>query len=58
VKEVEKCRGVNHFVAGHYMERSWSPLFSERCHIEQAQLNLLRRTGTQMQQARAHDETI
>jgi len=43
ITEVERCRGVNHFVAGHYMERSWAALFSERCHQGEAHLNLVRR---------------
>lgn len=45
VKEVERCRGVNHFVAGHYMERSWSILFSKHCRTEEAFLNLHRRNS-------------
>mmetsp|Transcript_82009 Transcript_82009/g.198806 ORF Transcript_82009/g.198806 Transcript_82009/m.198806 type:complete len:309 (-) Transcript_82009:187-1113(-) len=43
VKEVERCRGVNHFVAGHYLERSWSALFTERCHGAEAWANLRKR---------------
>mmetsp|Transcript_9913 Transcript_9913/g.30615 ORF Transcript_9913/g.30615 Transcript_9913/m.30615 type:complete len:593 (+) Transcript_9913:41-1819(+) len=36
IEEVETCRGYNAFTAGHYMERSWAPLFAERCHDEEA----------------------
>jgi len=36
LEEVEFCRGHNAFTAGHYMERSWAPLFAERCHNKEA----------------------
>jgi len=36
LSEVEYCRGQNAFAAGHYFERSWAPLFAERCHNQEA----------------------
>jgi len=43
LEEVESCRGHNAFTVGHYMERSWSMLFSNTCHINQA-LSALQRS--------------
>lgn len=48
IKEVERCRGNNAFTAGHYLERSWAPLFAERCHQEEAEAAL--RKATHLQQ--------
>jgi len=39
-EEVERCRGNNAFVAGHFMERSWAPLFETQCHTAEAYANL------------------
>mmetsp|Transcript_66810 Transcript_66810/g.201701 ORF Transcript_66810/g.201701 Transcript_66810/m.201701 type:complete len:544 (+) Transcript_66810:79-1710(+) len=45
LREVELCRGFNAFVAGHYMERSWAPMFEDVCHFEEAWANLRKSRG-------------